>query len=245
MHRRLQINPRARAACGACMLWLCAALCGAATARAQPLADAAWAPQVEQFALQAARHQAPGQRVEVLVGPLDARLHLAPCRRTQPYLAGSARLWGRSRVGLRCVEGPSAWNVFVPVTVRVFGAAYVAAASLPAGSVLATADMVKAEVDLAENPSNPFTDPARAAGRTLARAVTAGQVLRESHLRPRVWFAAGDAVKLVAHGSGFQVASTGQALTPGIEGQPARARTESGRIVVGSPVAQKEIDLTQ
>lgn len=245
MHRRLQIGPRARAACSACALWLWAALWGAATAQAQPSADAAWAPQVQQFALQAARHQAPGRRVEVWVGPLDARLRLAPCRRAQPYLAGSARLWGRSRVGLRCIEGPSAWNVFVPVTVKVFGLAYVAAASLPAGSVIAPADMAQAEVDLAENPSNPFTDPARAAGRTLTRAVAAGQVLRESHLRPRIWFAAGDEVRLVAHGSGFQVASTGQALTPGIEGQPARARTESGRIVVGSPVAKKEIDLTQ
>ncbi len=245
MHWPLQLAPPARLARLLCALWFCAATGLTPPAQAQAVPEESWAPQVKQFALDAARHHTPGGRIEVLVGPLDARLHLAPCRRTQPYLAGSARLWGRSRIGLRCVEGISAWNVFVPVTVKVFGPAYAAAASLPAGSVIATADLAQVEVDLAENPSNPVTDPARATGRTLVRAVAAGQVLRELHLRPRLWFAAGDEVKLLARGSGFEVASTGQALTPGIEGQPARARTESGRVVMGSPVGQKAIDLTQ
>ena len=250
---RLQIGARARAAWPACALWACALwACAAGVAAAPPTSpppshapDAPWASQVHQFAQDAARHQSPGRRIEVVVGALDSRLRLAPCLRTQPYLAGSARLWGRSRVGLRCVEGGAPWNVFVPVTVKVFGAAFVAAAALPAGHVVALADLAQAEVDLADNPSIAFTEPARAAGRTLVRAVSAGQVLRESHLRPRIWFAAGDEVRLVARGTGFQVSSTGQALTPGIEGQPARARTESGRVVVGSAVAQKEIDLTQ
>jgi flagella basal body P-ring formation protein FlgA len=224
---------------------LCATSLLAAAAPAQGLLDAKLTSQVEQFALDAVRHQAPGRRVEVLVGKLDARLRLAPCQRAQPYLTGSARLWGRSRIGLRCLEGPAAWNVFVPVTVKVFGPAYVTAAPLPAGSVIGLGDLAQAEVDLAESPSIAFTDPARAAGRTLTRAMAAGQVLRESHLRPRIWFAAGDEVRLVARGSGFQAVSTGHALTVGIEGQPARARTESGRVVVGSPVGQKEIDLTQ
>lgn len=245
---RLQIGPRVRATWLACAVWLCAA--GAAAApetppQAQRVPQPPWAGQVQQFAHDAARHESPGRRIEVVVGTLDSRLRLAPCQRTQPYLAGSARLWGRSRVGLRCVEGGPAWNVFVPVTVKVFGAALVVAAALPAGHVVAATDLAQAEVDLADNPSSAFTEPARATGRALLRAVSAGQVLRESHLRPRIWFAAGDEVRLVARGSGFQVASTGQALTPGIEGQPARARTESGRVVVGSPVAQKEIDLTQ
>ncbi|MEQ1806258.1 MAG: flagellar basal body P-ring formation chaperone FlgA, partial [Burkholderiaceae bacterium] len=205
---RLQIGPRARAAGVACAVWTCAAVAAAAAAPtppAQRVPDLPWAGQVHQFAQDAARHQSPGRRVEVLVGALDSRLRLAPCRRTQPYLAGSARLWGRSRVGLRCVEGTVTWNVFVPVTVKVFGSALVAAAALPAGHVIATTDLAQAEVDLADNPSNPLTEPARAAGRSLVRPVSAGQVLRESHLRPRIWFAAGDEVRLVARGSGFQV----------------------------------------
>ena len=207
--------------------------------------DAPWQAQVQQFTLAAVRHQSPGRRVEVEVGKLDPRLRLAPCRRAEPYLAGTTRLWGRSRVGLRCVEGTVTWNVFAPVSVKVFGQAYVTASVLPAGSVIVHADLAQAEVDLAESPSKPFTDSLRATGRVLLRAVPAGLVLRESHLRPRIWFAAGDEVRLVARGSGFQAVATGQALSVGIEGQLARARTDSGRVVVGSPVGQREIDLTQ
>lgn len=241
-----------RAACWRGAFLGCAALLSL-QAQAQGTADPAWVPQVQRFALEAARHQAPGRRIEVEVGKLDPRLRLAPCRRAQPYLAGSQRLWGRSRVGLRCAEAvpagggaaAGAWSVSVPVTVKVFGLAYVAAAPLAAGSVIAAADMAQAEVDLAESPSSALTDAARATGRTLARGVASGKVLRESDLRPRVWFAAGDEVRLVSRGAGFQASATGQALSPGIEGQPVRARTESGRIVKGLAVAHKEIDLTQ
>ena len=60
-----------------------------------------------------------------------------------------------------------------------------------------------------------------------------GRSVRSTHLQPRQWFAAGDTVQVVAAGRGFSVSGEGQALTPGIEGQPARVRTESGRILTG------------
>lgn len=245
MHRHRQLGFRACAALAARAAWLCAASLFGHAIAAPPVAETAIAAQVQQFALDAAQHQAPGRRVVVQVGALDPRLRLTPCQRTQPYLAGSQRLWGPSRVGVRCVQGASAWNVFVPVNVKVFGIASVAAAPLQAGTVLAASDLSQAEVDLAENVSNALGDPAQAVGRTLLRGIAAGQALRESHLRPRVWFAQGDEVRLVARGNGFHAVATGQALTPGIEGQPARARTGSGRVVVGSPVGTREIDLTQ
>lgn len=219
--------------------------CFAATASAQGALDTALARQLHQFTLEAARHQTPGNRIEVRVGSLDPRLRLAPCERAEPYLAGATRLWGPSRVGLRCIEGATRWNVFVPVTVKVFGTAAVAAAALPVGTVVTPQDLSQAEVDLAENASSTFADSARIDGRTLVRAVPAGAAVREAHLRPRIWFAAGDEVRLVTRGAGFAVVSAGQALHAGVEGQPARARTESGRVVVGHAVANKEIDLTR
>ena len=65
-------------------------------------------------------------RVEVLVGQLDPRLRLAPCERIEPYLPPNTRLWGKSRIGLRCAQGPSHWNVFLPITVKAYGRALVA-----------------------------------------------------------------------------------------------------------------------
>ena len=231
-------------------LWAawCALLCTAGLlpgpARAQSATEAAGLLHVQQFTLDAARHAAPGRRVEVQVGALDARLKLAPCERTEPYLPNMARLWGYSRIGLRCTQGPVAWNVFVPVTVKVFGPAFVAAAPLPAGRLLTPADLAQAEVDLADEPSSAITDTQAALGRTLLRPLAAGQALRQAHLKARQWFAAGDEVRVVARGAGFSAVASGQALTPGIEGQAARVRIESGRIVTGSPVAPGAIDLT-
>jgi len=65
-------------------------------------------------------------RVEVVVGQLDQRLRLAPCQRVEPYLPPNARLWGKSRIGLRCAQGTSNWNVYLPITIKAYGRALVA-----------------------------------------------------------------------------------------------------------------------
>jgi flagellar basal body P-ring formation protein FlgA len=214
------------------------------TSNAQDIPEAEWLRPVRDFTLAAARHASPGRRIEVAVGAFDPRLRLAPCQRAEPFLPDMARLWGRSRIGLRCAQGGPAWRVFVPVTVKVFGPAVVAVAALPVGRVITPADLAQAEVDLAEEATNAFTDPAAAVGRALLRPLAAGQAVRQAHLRARVWFAAGDEVKVIARGAGFSATGAAQALTPGIEGQPARVKTESGRIVSGRAVAQGTIDLS-
>ena len=181
--------------------------------------------------------------MEVEVGALDSRLRLAPCARTEAYLPSNSTLWGRSRVGLRCLEGITAWNVFLPVTVRAWGPALVAAIPLPLGRQLQARDFAQAEIDWAENPSAAVFDLSQVVGRTLSRAMAPGESLRLTHLRPRQWFAAGDLVKVRAVGDGFSVGGLAEAITPGIEGQPARARTESGRILTGEPVAERQMEI--
>lgn len=203
--------------------------------------------QVRQFALAGTQSITAANsaitRVEIELGSLNPRLRLAPCQRIQPYLPPRTSLWGASRIGLRCVEGPTHWSVYLPITVHAWGHALVATAALPAGSVLGPADLREAEVDLAADPSAAIRQPQLAAGRTLARALAPGQTLRTSHLKARQWFAAGDTVRLLARGPGFAVAGEGRALTAGIEGRPARVRVESGRVLTGRPVAVRYMEL--
>lgn len=199
--------------------------------------------QVRQLTLEGTR--TVGQaRVEVEVGQLDPRLHLAPCQKVQPYLPQGGRLWGKSRIGLRCVQGPSPWNVFMPITVKVYGVALVAAVPLPTGSVLKETDLAQAEVDLAEGLTPAVTDMSQALGRTLTRALNPGEGVYSGNLRQRQWFAAGETVKLVASGAGFSVSSDAVAITPGFEGQPARVRTESGRMLTGAPTGDHTVEAT-
>ncbi|MFZ5520267.1 MAG: flagellar basal body P-ring formation chaperone FlgA [Pseudomonadota bacterium] len=179
------------------------------------------------------------QRVEVALGGADPRLKLAPCEKVQTYVPEGSRLWGKSRVGLRCEQGAVRWSVFVPVTVRVWGRGVIAVVPLRPGARLEAADLRVAEVDLAAESSNPVLDPEEAIGRVLIRGVQGGQSLRQSHLKPRRYFAAGDAVQIQIQGSGFAVSGEGVALTPGDEGQCARIRA-GARVVCGRPVGDRQ-----
>ena len=206
--------------------------------------DSGLEQQVRALALNSTKTSAPGMpRIEVSVGQLDPRLRLAPCQHVEPYLPDGMRMWGKSRIGLRCTQGPSKWNVYLPITVRVFGTALVASSGVAAGTVLTAADVAQAEVDLAEDNSTPVVDADLAVGRTLTRALKAGQSLRQSHLKARQWFAAGETVTVLAQGDGFSVAGEAQALNPGIEGQPVRVRTDSGRVLTGLPVGERRVEL--
>ena len=213
-----------------------------AIAPARAADDAGLQQQVRQFASTSLLAQG-GTRVEVEVGALDPRLKLAPCNEIQPYLPANARLWGKSRIGLRCASGPTRWNVFLPVTVKVYAKALVATRALPAGTVLTESDLAQEDVDLAEDSAVALVSPDQALGRTLDRPLAAGRSLRQNHLKARQWFAAGETVQLVAQGPGFRVAGAGQALTAGIEGQPVRIRTESGRILTAEAVGERLVEV--
>lgn len=174
-----------------------------------------------------------GMRIDVSVGQLDPRLRLAPCGRIEPYLLPGTRLWGRTSIGVRCLEGAQ-WSVSLPVTVSVHGPALVAAEPLAAGSAAAMAPVRIEETELTREPGTPLTDPAQLVGRSLIRPIAAGQVIRMEHLRVQPTVAAGDPVRIEMMGRGFVVQAEGYALVAGGEGQPVRARTENGRIVAGT-----------
>lgn len=185
----------------------------------------------------------PQLRVQVEPGALNPRLRLAPCQRIEPYLPPGVRAWGRSRIGLRCVEGPTNWNVYLLVTVQVFAPAWVLSTPLAAGSVLQAAQLQRAEVDWAAAATAPLADAAQLVGRQLARALPAGAPVRAADLRQRQWFAAGDSVQLVARGKGFSVGARAQAMGPGIEGRPVRVRTDNGRVLSGLAVGQNRVEV--
>ena len=197
------------------------------------------------LAADAAAALAPaGARVLASAGKLDARLRLAPCALVTTYLPAGSPPWGRTRIGVRCSQGATLWNVYLPVTVQVLAPAVVVASALPAGAQIDPSQLGQAEVDWAAAPTPPYTAAEPLHGRVLARPVAAGQALRSSDLQPRRWFAVGDTVRITARGAGFAITSEGQALTHGLEGQPARVRTDSGRIVVGRPVGERRLELS-
>lgn len=189
------------------------------------------------WARQAALPTLPASRtpltLEVSVGSLDGRLRLAPCSHVEPYVPVGLRLWGKTRVGLRCTDGVTRWSVSLPATVKALGLAWVVKSPLPAGSILTPADLVEAEVDWAEESQAVLTDPQAWLGQVATRPLQTGQVLRQGMVKAAQVFQAGAQVRVVAQGPGFQVSGEAQALSAGVIGQPARVKMDNGRVASG------------
>lgn len=182
-------------------------------------------------------------RMEVVLGSLDSRLRLAPCGNVEPYLPVGARLWGKSQVGLRCVDGISRWNVTLPVTVNAFGPAWVLKSPVAIGSAVTQADVALSEVNWAEESASVLRERTAWEGQVATRNLIPGQTLRQGMVRPAQVFAAGAAVRVIAQGDGFVVASEAQALSAGVVGQVARIRMESGRISSGVVLDGKTVQI--
>jgi flagella basal body P-ring formation protein FlgA len=214
-----------------------ATLCGG-PARAQAAADPAvdLAPLTQRWLDDALARNQPGGlplRMEVSVGTLDSRLRLAPCARVEPYLPAGSRLWGRTRLGLRCVEGATAWNVFLPVTIKAFGPAWVLNSNVASGVELTAAEASEAEVDWAAEAAPVMANPDQWVGQVASRQLMAGQAVRQFMVRAPSVFRAGAQVRVVAQGPGYAVTSSGQAMTNGTVGQTVRVRMGNGRLISG------------
>jgi flagella basal body P-ring formation protein FlgA len=210
-------------------------------AGAQPPAEGVG--QAVELARATAAARAPaGARVLANVGAMDPRLQLAPCAQTEAHLPRGTPVSGRTRVGLRCTQGSVAWSIFVPVQVQVLAPAIAVATALPAGARLAQSDLSSVEVDWALG-SPPFATGTDLVGRVLTRPLPAGHALRPADLQARQWFVAGDVVRIRVSGQGFAITGDGLALTNGIEGQPARVRTDQGRVLSGLPTGEKRVEV--
>lgn len=184
-------------------------------------------------------------RPEVVMGTLDPRLQLAPCARVEPYLPKGTQLWGRSRIGLKCIEGPVAWNVFLPITVKAWGPGWVVKRTIQANTPITLADVEQApEVDWAENRSPVLPQPEQWQGMLAAYTLMPGQTLRENNVRPPQAFGAGSQVKILAVGPGFQLTSSGQAMSTGYVGQVARVKLENGKVVSGKVRPEGSIEVS-
>lgn len=193
-----------------------------------------------------ARNQVAGLplRMEVSVGSLDSRLRLAPCARVEPYLPVGSRLWGSTRLGLKCVEGATAWNVFLPVTIKAFGPAWVLTSNVAPGATLTAEDATEAEVDWAAESAPIMANPDLWVGQVAARQLMVGQALRQAMVRAPLLFRAGAQVRVVAQGPGYSVTSAGQAMSSGAAGQTVRIRMSNGKVVSGIVGEGGTVDVT-
>ncbi|CAH0447708.1 flagellar basal body P-ring formation chaperone FlgA [Ralstonia syzygii] len=173
-----------------------------------------------------------GSRASVEVGAVDPRVANQPCDQVELMLPAANRLRGRIQVGVRC-RSPHAWAAWVPATIQISGTYYVAARQLPPGKTLDMGDLEARTGDLSILPASVVQQPADAVGRVLLTSLAPNQPLRAESLRMPIAVQAGQTVKLVAEGGGFQVTSDGRALNQAAVGQVAQVRTTNGNVISG------------
>lgn len=183
-------------------------------------------------------------RMVLVLGELDSRLRLAPCARIEPYVPVGARLWGKARIGLRCLEGSTRWNVFLPITVHAYGLAWVVKGNISAGSILTEDDAMEAEVDWSESPSPIVSKSSQWVGAMATTALSTGQALRQISIKPAQVFQAGAQVRVLAQGPGFTITSDGQAMSAGVVGQLTQVKMENGRILPGIVIDSRTVKLS-
>jgi flagella basal body P-ring formation protein FlgA len=173
-----------------------------------------------------------GGEVEVVIGEVDSRLTLGACARYEPFVPAGAKLWGRSSLGVRCVDGAN-WTVFVPIEVRVWAPVQVAARPIARGRPVTDDDVRIDRVDLTRVSGAIYGADDSFDGNVAVRAIAAGEPLRRDLLKPPPIMAAGDPVKVIYDGNGFAISIDGKALAPAGDGQTVRVATAAGRILTG------------
>ncbi|OIQ82012.1 flagella basal body P-ring formation protein FlgA precursor [mine drainage metagenome] len=184
----------------------------------------------------------PGENT-FTVSRIDARLKLTRCDQPEPYLPSGNRLWGNVSVGVRCLS-PSAWTIYVPVSIKVSRQVVVSARPISSGQTIQAEDVQLQQRDITMFAGSALTAPDQAIGKNSAVPVPSGTVLRTEMLRIANIIQQGQTVRLVAQGTGFRVSSEGTAMNNARPGQVVSIKTRSGQIIKGIAVSEGVVEVS-
>lgn len=206
--------------------------------------------QIAQAVRQFLQTQTAGYPGEVLIQlqPLDARIKVASCEHIEAFSLPSSRLWGKSHVGVRCLqlappELTTPWKLYVQADIQIFGDYAVLAMPVSQGSRL-SADMVNMQHgDLSKLPANVITDRAVLEGKQALMNMPLGTVLRPEMLKALPVVLQGQTVQVVSRGEGFVVSTDGTAMQAAAVGQLVEVKVSSGQTVKGVAQASGKVEV--
>jgi|694.fasta_scaffold01367_19 flagella basal body P-ring formation protein FlgA len=175
------------------------------------------------------------------IGNIDAERLAGACEGFDVSMGNGARPWGRTQVVVRCRGGT--WSLWVPVQIRVVAEYLVIARPINAGQNLTDADIRPQLGELSDLPNGVLMNKDQAIGRAAIASLAAGRPLRADMLRQPTVVQAGQSVKIVGKGSGFQVTNEGRALTNAVVGQVTQVRLNSGQILSGVVRADGTVEI--
>lgn len=174
----------------------------------------------------------PAARAEVSIGAIDPRLNLPACSDLKLNLAPGSRLWGAGNLAAECTA-PQPWKLYLGYKVTLKGPALFSRRALPAGSTPAPGDLVAGTTVYDGDPGRYPVDPSSLASATLTRPMPANYPITVELLRIAPVIKAGQKVRALLSGAGFQVGQEGIAQSQARPGDVLRLKTPSGRFIQG------------
>lgn len=151
------------------------------------------------------------------------------CEAPQLALPQHARRWGNLSVSVRCGQE----RRFIQVQVQAIGSYLVSTRGIEAGGKLTATDVTLKTGRLDTLPPRTLTQTRQAIGAISLRNIRPGQPLSQAMLRRDWVIKAGQPVRVIAQGDGFNISGTGKAMNNAAAEDSVRVRMVSGQIVSG------------
>lgn len=180
--------------------------------------------------------------IEIVMGELDPRNKLAPCQGFEPFLPNGFKLWGKTMLGIRCVEGAT-WSTYLPVQIKVHAPVLLAARPIQVGQTLSADDYRTERMEVTQWSPGALISAEQLSGKVAQRTILPNQALRRDMFRAQAVISSGDAVKIIMNGKGFVVSSEGKALTQGADGDTVQIVTRFGRSISGTARPGKVVEI--
>lgn len=185
----------------------------------------------------------PGD-VKIEIQPLDKRIKVSACELMEGFAVQGTRLWGRTHVGVRCIQTQAKpWTLYVQADVQVWGRYAVTALPVSQGHAIPVHAVVMQAGDLTKLPTGVITDTGMLEGKQAALNLPLGTVLRPELLKATPVVMQGQAVQLLGNGQGFVVTADGVAMQTANVGQVVDVKVSSGQIIKGVAQSNGKIEV--
>ena len=163
------------------------------------------------------------------------------CQDPKVQLSSGPKPVGRMFVGLRC-ETPR-WVGSIQLTVNAKKRYLAAARPLSLGSVISEQDLALLEGDWASLPEDVLTEADQAVGRTVSRALVAGQAIGLNFLRQTAVIRSGERVRVQMVGANFTVGGEAVSAQQGSIGESIRVKMANGQVVTAVVVRAGVVEI--
>lgn len=154
------------------------------------------------------------------------------------------RAWGKANFRIACPTAAPPWLRTIALEIIVTGRHLVLKNSLAAGSVVQATDLewVQGELSRWSNQGGWVEDASQLIGLEVVRSLQAGSVPRLNDFREPTVIKTGDLVKLSLLGQGFEMVTSGTAMSNAAIGATVRVKLPDGKVLQGKAVSEGRVE---